>query len=159
MADNSPTTGGISILFPGAFWARRQLHSGIRYMSVQSKAMKLLSSVEGVSILPLAEFYSMEDSSTTTTRIPILFAEGCWTRSQLHKGIIFISVAWKPTNLTTCVKVIHGQNSTQLQITPQRLQGIHFCLLEVVGIVSSYVTVYGPSLSHANSGSHGQLWN
>ena len=39
----------------------------------------------------LAEFYSMADSSTTATRIPILFLGGCWARRQLSAGIRYVS--------------------------------------------------------------------
>ena len=56
------------------------------------------------------------------------------------------------------VQVLHWQNSTRWLIPPQRLHRIQFCLMEVVGLVSSYVMVYGLSLSHVNSGSHGELW-
>jgi len=47
-ADYSTTAGWILILFGGGCWARRQLHAGIRYVSVASKLRKSLSSVEGM---------------------------------------------------------------------------------------------------------------
>ena len=78
MADYSTTTARISILFFGGCWAQRQLHAGRRYVTVGSKPMKSVSSVEGVSMLTLAEFYSIADSSTTAARIPILIEGGCW---------------------------------------------------------------------------------
>ena len=103
--------------------------------------MKSLSSVEGVSMLTLAEFYSMADSSPTARRIPILFPGGCWARSQLHNGIRFVSVALKLRKLLSSVEVLPWRNSTQLQITPPPLLGFRFCFLEVVGLGSSYITV------------------
>ena len=39
MADYSTTPGPILILFPGGYWARRQLPNGIRYVSVASRLM------------------------------------------------------------------------------------------------------------------------
>ena len=48
MDDSSTTVPGIPILIAGGCWARRQLHVGIRYVSVASKLMKSLSSMEGV---------------------------------------------------------------------------------------------------------------
>ena len=80
MADSSAAAARISILFSGDCWAQRQLHAGIRYVSVGSKLRKSLSSMEGVSMLTLAEFYSMADSSPTAGHIPILFSGGCWAR-------------------------------------------------------------------------------
>ena len=38
----------------------------------------------------------MVDSSTTATRMLILYAGGCRARSQLHNGIRFVFVASKP---------------------------------------------------------------
>ena len=54
----------IPILFAAGCWARRQLHAGIRYVPVASKLRISLASVEG-RYSTLAEFYSMDDSSTT----------------------------------------------------------------------------------------------
>ena len=93
IADSSITATRISILFAGGCWARSQLYNGIRFVPIALKLRKSLSSVEGVTMLTLAEFYSMADSSTTTAPIPFLFAGGCWARSQLHNGIRFVSVA------------------------------------------------------------------
>jgi len=78
MADCSTTTERISILFAGGYWARRQLRTGIRYVSVASKPRISLTSLEGVTIVTLVEFCSMADYSTTAGWIPILFEEGCW---------------------------------------------------------------------------------
>ena len=47
MADFYTTITGIPILIAGGFWARRQLHAGIRYVSVASKLRISLASVEG----------------------------------------------------------------------------------------------------------------
>jgi len=45
MADSSTTIDLILVLAPGGYWARRQLHAGIRYISVASILMKSLSTV------------------------------------------------------------------------------------------------------------------
>ena len=80
-------------LIAGGCWAGRRLRDGIRYVPVTSKPMKSLSSVQGVSGIKLAIFYSMADYSTTTRRILLLFAGDCWTRRQLRDGIRYVSVA------------------------------------------------------------------
>ena len=64
MADYSATACRIPILFAGDCWARRQLHAGIRYVPVASKLRISLASVEGRHCT-MAEFYSMDDSSST----------------------------------------------------------------------------------------------
>jgi len=93
MVDYSTTAGRILFLFARDCWARRQLPNGIRYVPVTSKPMKSLSSLQGVSGMKLAIFYSMADYSTTAGRTLLLFAGGCWTRRQLRGGIRYVSVA------------------------------------------------------------------
>jgi len=78
MADISTTAGGILTLCEEGCWARSQLSNGIGYVSVASRPMKSLSSVEGVLGIKLAIFYSMADYSTTGGRTLNLFAGGCW---------------------------------------------------------------------------------
>jgi len=109
MADSSTTTALILNLIAGDCWAGRQLRNGIRYVPVTSKPMKSLSSVQGVSGIKLAIFYSMADYSTTAGRILLLFAGGCWTRRQLRGGIRYVSVASKPMNPPTLLKVVFLQ--------------------------------------------------
>ena len=46
MADYSTTVRGIPIRIAGGCWARRQLHAGIRYVSVASKLRISLASVK-----------------------------------------------------------------------------------------------------------------
>ena len=78
MADYSTTARRIQTRFAGGCWARRQLRNGIRDFLVASELRISLTSLEGVlGSSMLAEFYSMADLSTTTKRIPILFAGGC----------------------------------------------------------------------------------
>jgi len=77
MADSSTTTAPILNLIAADYWAGRQLRNGIRYVPVTSKLMKSLSSVQGVSGIKLAIFYSMADISTTNGWILIPFAGGC----------------------------------------------------------------------------------
>ena len=47
MADYSTTVIGIPIRFSGGYWARRQLHTGLRYIPVGSILRIALASVEG----------------------------------------------------------------------------------------------------------------
>ena len=79
MADSSTTARRIQTLFAGGYWACRHLRNGIKDVSVASKPRILLTSLAQVLGSMLAELYSMADYSTTIRRIPILFAEGCWT--------------------------------------------------------------------------------
>jgi len=106
MADISTTAGRVLTLFAGGCWARSQLSNGIGYVSVASKLMKSLSSVEGVLGIKLAIFYSMADYSTTGRRILNLFAGGCWNRCLLLNGIRYISVASKLMKLLSSVERI-----------------------------------------------------
>ena len=78
MAGTSTTTAPILNLIAGGCWARRQLRNGLGYIPVASKPMKLLSSLQRVSGIKLAIYYSMADISTTKGRILIPFAGGCW---------------------------------------------------------------------------------
>jgi len=87
MADYSTTAGRTLLLFAGDRWARRQLSNGIRYASVASKLMNSLSSVEGGLGIKLAIFYSTAVYSTTTGRILMLFAGGCWPWHRLYNDI------------------------------------------------------------------------
>ena len=87
MADYSTTAARILILLFGGYWARRQLHAGIRYVPTRSILMELQAG-------DLKD--SMADYSTTVTGIPIRFAGGCWAQCQLHAGIRYVSVTSKP---------------------------------------------------------------
>ena len=69
MADSSTTVRDIQFRFAGGYWARRQLHAGIRYVPTRSILMELQAG-------DLQN--SMADSSTTVRGIPILIAGGCW---------------------------------------------------------------------------------
>jgi len=51
MADFTTTTGQISVLFIGPYWARCQLPNSIKDVSVASKLTISLTSVEGTSIV------------------------------------------------------------------------------------------------------------
>ena len=46
MADSSTTAGRIPILFAGDYWARRQLHAGIKYIPLASKLRISLASLK-----------------------------------------------------------------------------------------------------------------
>jgi len=65
MADHSTASRQILMLFAGGCWARRQIPTGIRYVSVASKLRNPLFSGEGVLRITLAILYSMADYSTT----------------------------------------------------------------------------------------------
>jgi len=106
MADSSTTTTPILNSIAGDCWAGRQLRNGIRYVPVTSKLMKSLSSVQGVSGIKLAIFYSMAYISTTAGRNWLLFAGGCWTRRQLRGGIRYVSVTSKLRKSLTLVGVV-----------------------------------------------------
>jgi len=106
MADISTTAGRILTLFAGGCWARSQLSNGIGYVSVASKLMKLLSSVEGILGIKLAIFYSMADISTTARQILMHFAAGCWAQCQPLNGIRYISVASNPMKSLSSVERI-----------------------------------------------------
>jgi len=77
-ADYFTTARRILMLFAGGCWARRQLRNGIRYVSVPSRLMNSLSSVEGVFGIKLAIFYSTADISTTAGGILTPFVGGRW---------------------------------------------------------------------------------
>ena len=47
IADSATTIAGIPIRIAGGRWARRQLHVGIRYVSVASKLRISLACLEG----------------------------------------------------------------------------------------------------------------
>jgi len=56
----------------------------------------------------LAEFYSIADYSTTTGRIQVSFAGGCWARRQLRNGINYVPVASKPRISLSSVEGVLG---------------------------------------------------
>ena len=70
-------------LFTGGCWVRRQLPNGIWYISVGLKLMNLLSSVQGILGIKLAEAFSTADYSTTVIQILMLLAEGCYPGQRL----------------------------------------------------------------------------
>ena len=78
MADYSTTVGQILMLFTGGFWASCWLPNGIWYVSVASKLMNSLSSVEGILGIKVVIFDTTADYSMTTGRTLMLFVEGCW---------------------------------------------------------------------------------
>ena len=106
MADSSTTARRIPILLAGGYWARRQLHAGIRYIPVASELRISLASMERRHGT-LAEFHSKANSSTTIRGIPILIAGGCWAQRQLHAGIKYFPVASKLRILLASVKRRH----------------------------------------------------
>ena len=71
MADYYTTVPGIPIRIVGGYWARRQLHAGIRYVPMLSILMELQAG-------DLQN--SMADSATTVSDIPIRFVGGYWAR-------------------------------------------------------------------------------
>ena len=81
--DLSTPTVQILIIFSGGCLARHQLSNGIRYISVTSKPMNPLSTVEGEFGSQLAIFYLMADYSTTAGCIFIVFAVNYCGQRQL----------------------------------------------------------------------------
>ena len=69
IADPSTTVIGIPIRIAGGYWARRQLHAGIRYVPIGSILMELQAGDLK---------YSTAGSSTTVRGIPIRFSGGYW---------------------------------------------------------------------------------
>ena len=112
IADSSTTATWIPILFAGGCWAHSQPYNGIGFVPIARKLRKFLSSMDGVTMLTLAEFHSMADSSTAAAPIPILFAGGCWAASQLHKGIKYVPTPLKPMKLLSSVEAVPWRNST-----------------------------------------------
>ena len=99
MADYSTTVTGIPIRIAGGYWARRQLHAGIRYVPTLSILMELQAG-------DLQN--SMADSSTTVRAIPIRFEGGCWARRQLHAGIRYVPTHSIPMELHSALKGVPG---------------------------------------------------
>ena len=91
MADSSTTTSPILDLIAGDRWARRQLRSGIKDVSVASELRKSLTLV-GVVFIGTTWRYqnSMADYSTTTAPILDLIVGYWWARRQLHRGIRYV---------------------------------------------------------------------
>ena len=102
MADYSTTVIGIPIRLARGYWARCQLHAGIRYVLPRSILMELLAG-------DLQN--SMTDSSTTVTGIPIRFAGGCWARRKLHAGIRYVPVTSKLRISLACVNGVFYSSS------------------------------------------------
>jgi len=100
MADSSTTAGPILDLLPGRHWAQRQLHAGIRDVTVASILTKSLHSLGGGSGKAERGCWrsqdSMADSSTTTGPIFNLSPGRHWARRQLHAGIRDLAAASKP---------------------------------------------------------------
>ena len=86
MADISTTVTGIQTRFSGGYWARRQLHAGIKYVSTPSIPMELQAGDLK---------YSIADYSITAGRISILCSGDCWARRQLHAGIRYVLITLK----------------------------------------------------------------
>ena len=86
IADCSTTVRGIPIRFSGGYWARRQLHACIRYVSTLSIPIEL----QAGNLQNL-----MADSSTAVRGILIRFSGEYWARRQLHAGMRYVPVASK----------------------------------------------------------------
>ena len=62
----------------------------------------------------LAEFYSIADSSTTVTGIPIPIAGACWAGCQLHAGIRYVPTPSKLRKLLSALKGVPGGGQAEL---------------------------------------------
>ena len=99
MTDYSTTVRGIPIRIAGDYWARRQLHAGIGYVSTLSIHMELqASNLQN----------SMADYSTTGPGIPIRIAGGYWARRQLHAGIRYVPTLSIPMELLSALNGVPG---------------------------------------------------
>jgi len=111
------------ILFVGGCWARRQLHAGIRYVSVASELRNSLSSVEGVLCSNpggiLLDGRLLHDYLTDSN----WFAVGCWAQRQLHAGIRYVSVASKLRTSLTSVEGMLGSNPGGILLDGRLLHG------------------------------------
>ena len=116
IADSSTTVRGIPIQFAGCYWARRQLHAGIRYVPTRPMLMELQAG-------DLQN--SMADSTTTVRGIPTRFAGGYWARRQLQAGIKYVPVASK------------------LRISLASLEGVHLAMAEFYSMADCSTTVRG----------------
>ena len=99
IADCSTTVRGIEIRFSGGYWARRQLHAGIRYVPTLSISIELQAG-------DLQN--SMADTSTTVRGIPIRFSGEDWARRQLHAGIRYVPTPSELMELLCGLKRVPG---------------------------------------------------
>ena len=99
IADRSTTDRGIPIRSSGGYWARCQLHAGIRYVSTLSIPIELQAG-------DLQN--SMADSSTTVSGIPIRFPGEYWVQRQLHASIRYVPV---PSKLRISLASVEGGSS------------------------------------------------
>jgi len=145
MADASTTTAPILSLIEGDCWARRQLRSGIKDVSVASKPMKSLSLVRDVFIATLA--------------IPELdgrFLHKCLTDSGSDcGGLLGSTLATQPYRghrcgigtqeirdpCGSCLYMYPGDLTAGWQIPPQPHDRFWIRLREVVGLDAGYATV------------------
>ena len=116
MAEFSTTVRGIPIRFSGGYWARCQLHAGIKYVSTRSISMELQAG-------DLTD--SMADYSIMAGQISILYSGDCWARRQLHAGLKYVLIASK------------------LRKSLSSLEGVSIALVELCSIAHSFTTVIG----------------
>jgi len=113
IADNSTTTWPNLDLIAGDCWPRRQPHSDIRPFPLRPLFMMLL-----YWMMYWRSQNSMADSCTTSCPILDLIAGGCWAWRQLCGGIRYVSVASKPMNPPTLLRLVflkvHELNSRLL---------------------------------------------
>jgi len=127
MADSSITARPILGLSLGHRWARRQLHAGIRYVSVALILMEIAHPPD-TGLLSLQILNSMADSSTIVEPILNLLPGRRWARRQLHGGIRYVSgTSILMKSLSTLRGVLGrlrgdaGDPRTPCQIPPQPL--------------------------------------
>jgi len=145
MADSSTAVGPILDLIAGDCWARRQLRSGIKEVSVASKPMKSLTLVRVVFIGTLA-----------IPELDVRFLYDHWAdpgydcrgslgstpATQRYKGRLCRIKTQEIANpCESCLYRYPGDPRTRWQIPPQPLDRFSIRLREVVGLDASYAAV------------------
>jgi len=145
MADSSTAAGPILDLIAGDRWARRQLCSGIKEVSVASKPMKSLTLVRVVFIGTLAipeldgRFLHkrLTDSRSDCGRLLVLTPA-----TRRYKGrLCRIKTHEVADPCGGCLYRYPGDPRTRWQIPPQPLGRSWIRLQEVVGLDASYAAV------------------
>ena len=145
MADSSTTTAPILDLIAGDYWARHQLHSGIKNVSVASKPKKSLTLMRVVFIDTLA--MSELDGRFLHNHSPDPESDrgrssGSMPATQRYKGrLCRIRTQEVADPCESCLYKYAGDLRARWQIPPQPLDGFCCSLREVVGLDASYAAV------------------
>jgi len=145
MADSSTTAGPILDLIAGGCWARRQLRSGIKDVSVASKLMKSLTLVRVVIIgtLAIPELDGrFLHSRWADPGFDCRGSLGSTPATQRYKGRLCRIKTHEIANpCESCLYRYPGDPRTRWQIPPQPLDRFSIRLRGVVGLDASYAAV------------------